>query len=370
MLQVKTATMADKARIRELWKLCFGDSEQFMDWFFSERYFPAYSSCLLEDGVIMSALQSYPLHVRMRGAVVMASMLAGVSTHPERNGRGYMKRIFLHYMQRVRNSGIPIAIHTPAHLPTFFSRGHYPATDTLYLTIENANCARKPGEIAAQSLYEDLAPLLLCYQKATAGYSGVVSRTMGDFMYKMRDYGADNGKCLVRRVNGNAPGYCVYYAMPDMLHAEECFALDTGTLSMLIDALRHKAGGRKLYMKLPPDARVELRGSTSETRPQGVMGIANVSTMLEKIIGNAEYVFEVTDASVPQNAGVWDGCGKASRREPHIRLEAGRLGQFLCGYRSIADLAAANEAQIKNEAMAEALDSAYPRQVCFITDEY
>lgn len=369
MLQVRAAVNEDKSRIRELWRLCFGDSERFMDWFFAERYFPEFSSVLLEDGVIMSALQSYPLHIRLRGQLLPASMLAGVSTHPERNGRGYMKQIFLHYMQRVRALGIPVAIHTPANLPVFFSRGHYPAADVLHAVFQQAQAEHMPPGITPHSLYENLAPLQACYQHATRRYSGCVSRTMGDFAFKCRDYAADGAKCFVRQID-DVHGYCVYYVMEDRVYAEECFALDDSTLNMLADALRYEAGGRKLDIKLPPDTALVREDAALTLRPQGVMGVADLSALLRTVVGNPAYVFEVTDTTVPENAGVWDGAGNASRRAPHIRLEAGRLGQFLGGYRTLGELAEAGEAEVLDADAVQALDCEYPKQVCFITDEY
>lgn len=370
MLEVRTAVLNDKEAYRELWRICFGDSEQFMDWFFSERFFPEFSSCLLEDGVIMSALQSYPLHVRIRNRILPASMLAGVSTHPERNGRGYMKQIFLHYMQRVRSFGIPIAIHTPAHIPTFFSRGHYPATNTLHLTLENAHADALPQGITRQDLYHELGALQVCYQKTTARYSGCVSRTAADFAYKMRDYASDGARCLVRRNGEDVLGYCVYYVTDERVHAEECFAADEETLTLLLHALCYEAAGRTLHVKLPPDAPARLNGATLEMRPQGVMGIADISAALKSILGDASFVFEVTDSTVPENAGIWDGAGEKTERAPQIRLEAGRLGQFLCGYRSIAELAQGQEAEILDPEAVKALDRAFPKETCFITDEY
>lgn len=369
MLQVRTAVQEDKARIRELWRICFGDSEAFMDWFFTERYFPEFSSVLLEDGIVMSALQSYPLHIRVRQHILPASMLAGVSTHPARNGRGYMKQIFLHYMQQVRTAGIPIAIHTPANLPVFFSRGHYPATDVLHAVFSEAREGAIPGEITRQSLTEGLAPLQACYQQATRRYSGCVSRTMGDFSFKCRDYAADGAKCLVRRQGDRVSGYCIYYITTEKVYAEECFALDADTLSMLTCALRHEADGRKLDIKLPPDTAF-IQDAALTPRPQGVMGIADVSALLRAVMGQPAYIFEVRDTTVPQNAGVWDGGGNASQKTPHIRLDAGRLGQFLGGYRAMAELVEAGEAEALDAAAVRALDDAFPKQTCFITDEY
>lgn len=370
MLEVRIARPEDKDGFRKLWKICFGDSDEFMDWFFSERFLPEFSVCLLEDREMMSALQSYPLHVRIRDRIIPSSMLTGVSTHPEREGRGYMKQIFLRYMQRVRELSIPIAFHTPAHIPTFHSRGHFPVSETLHLTLENAKAAFMPAELQQRDLYNDLAPLQACYQQATAHYSGCVSRTIADFAYKLRDYASDGAKCLARMQDGDALGYCIYNVKPGRVHVEECFAADGETLEMLLQALCYVSDGRKLHVKLPPDAKVTLPGADLTIKQQGVMGIADISAALRLVIGDASFVFEIIDNTVPENAGVWDGAGKTSSRPPQIRMEAGRLAQFLCGYRSIQELAQEQQADIYDEAAAEKLDTAFPKKICFVTDEY
>ncbi len=369
MPEVRIAKQQDMDGFRNLWRICFGDSEQFMDWFFSERYFPEFSVCLLEDDVIMSALQSYPLHVHIRDRILPASMLAGVSTHPDREGRGYMKQIFLRYMQRVRELSIPIVIHTPAHIPTFHSRGHLPVSETLHLELERTQ-ATMPVEISPHSLYNDLALLQVCYQQATSKYSGCVSRTIADFAYKFRDYGSDGAKCLVHMSADDALGYCVYYKTSELVHVEECFAKDDETLTLLLQALCYEADGRKLHVKLPPDEKPNLSGSKLSIRQQGVMGIADISQTLRLLVGDATYVFDIVDKTVPQNTGIWDGMGKPSDRKPHIRMEAGRLGQFLCGYRSLSTLAQEQQADILDEGAIRELDAAFPEKICFITDEY
>ena len=370
MPDVRIAQPQDRDRFRNLWRICFGDSEAFMDWFFSERYFPEFSVCLLEDDVIMSALQSYPLHVRIRDRILPASMLAGVSTHPEREGRGYMKQIFLRYMQRVRELSIPIVIHTPAHIPTFHSRGHLPVSETLHLNMEHAQSKTMPSEITPHSLNSDLAPLQVCYQQSTAEYSGCVSRTIADFAYKLRDYASDGAKCLARMNGDDALGYCVYYVTPERVHAEECFAKDDETLSLLLQALCHEADGRKLHVKLPPDVKPDIPGAELSIRQQGVMGIADVSQTLRLLIGDASFVFDIIDNTVPQNTGIWNGMGRPSDRKPHIRMDAGRLGQFLCGYRSLQTLIQEQQAIILDEGAVRELDAAFPEKICFITDEY
>lgn len=370
MYKVRTAAMADREQIRALWSLCFGDSEPFMDWFFTERYIPSLSSCLELDGQIVSALQSYPLHVRVRDSILPASMLAGVSTHPEHRGRGYMRRILLHYMQSVRAQGLPVAVYTPAHLSTFFSFGHYPATDTRHLELDEARAAALPAGVRSQSLYEGLAPLHLCCRQALGPYSGMVSRSLADFAYKFRDYASDGARCCALWEDDAVRGYCVYFLSPARLHAEEVAALDETAYRTLIDALRFFAEGRALHAKLPPTPALTYPAARQETRPQGVMGVADVSALLCAVLGDASLRLMVRDASVPQNAGVWNGAGAPDTRAPHITLEAGRLGQLLCGYASAEELEREGLMTVHDPGAARVLAERLPKRPCYIVDEY
>lgn len=370
MQQVRAATAADRAQIRALWSLCFGDSDAFMDWFFSERYFPSLASCLEEDGEIRSALQSYPIHVRIRDRIVKASMLAGVSTHPAYAGRGYMRRIILRYMQTVRDAGIPVAVYTPAHLPTFFSRGHFPATDTRHLEIAAARADSLPEGVLAQSMCEGLAPLHACYQQSLGAYSGAVSRSLADFLFKFRDYASDGAKCYALWEGDAVRGYCVCFSEPERLHAEEVAALDEAAYRTLLDALCFAADGRTLHAKLPPVPAIMYPAARQEVRPQGVMGVADIAALLSAVLGDASLRFAVTDASVPQNAGVWNGAGMPDDRPPHFTAEAGRLGQLLCGYASAEELMEREQLTMHDTGALRALRAQLPKLPCYIVDEY
>lgn len=370
MQQVRTATMADREAIRALWAVCFHDSEPFTDWFFAQRFRPGLTTCLTLDGAPVSALQSWPLHIRMRDRILAASMVAGVSTHPDFRGRGFMSQVFTHYMQRVYAQGFPVSINTPVTLSTYSRFGHYPATDTLHLQIEHARFAAMPDGVIPLALNGDLTPLHACYQSALAPYSGAVSRSFADFSFKFSDYASDGAQCLVLQEGDTARGYCVYQTAPDALSTDEFVARDADACRVLLDALRFVAQGRSLHAKLPPDSVDAYPGAQLTTAPQGVLGVANVSALLQGVLGDADFRFAVTDATVPQNEGVWNGAGQRENRAPHIALEAGRLGQLLCGYASLSQLEAENRLTVHDAGAARALDKRLPKLPCYIVDEY
>ena len=62
MTAVRVAKAEDKKAFYDLWKICFGDSDAFCDWFFRNRFAPDYSVVLETQGKIVICMQSFPLH--------------------------------------------------------------------------------------------------------------------------------------------------------------------------------------------------------------------------------------------------------------------------------------------------------------------
>ena len=352
---VRSAQMRDKQAFEELWDISFGDSMEFRTWFFENRFVPEYSACVEEDGTIVSAMQSLPLHINVRGHIVPAAMIAGVCTHPDYKGKGYMGHMFKFFMQQMRNAGITLTPHTPAHLPTFFSRGHLPVSDVKHLNIANAHGKKLP-------LFEGgLDELLPLYAAFSQKFSGMISRSMSDFKLKMADYFSDGGKCVYLKDRA----YAVIYETDDGVHAEEVVYLDGDALNQLIEGLFGYAHGKKLHMKLPASAPVD-----GEIQTRNVCGVANVSHLLHAALNTPDYSIEVFDDTLIQNCGIYDLSGNLTEKKQCMKLTAGHLAQWVFGYQSLEELKNKNVLEIYDEKAVKELDRLFPKQDCFIVDEY
>ncbi len=392
MAMVRTAMQEDRAAIQSLWSVCFQDSEEFTNWFFQQRYVPEYSACVEENGRLVSAMQSLPLFVRVRDRLLPSAIVAGVSTDPACRGKGYMGDMFRYYMNRMRQEGIVAVPHTPANLPTFFSKGHYPVTDTAHLTVAQGAKAlltdRKPNCCHAEDrsltdCFPDYGGMLSCYDKFARHYSGIAARSLADFRLKMADYDGEPGtRCLLlwdSQEKAKIQGYVIYQQTKDHLHAEEVITPVAALQDELLFSLLVSAGNKSCHVKLPPDRAVssELFRSGSdytwEIRPQGVMGAANIPAFLSLLSDGSkseDITLSVTDPIVPENNGNFTLSGAPSCQKPQVSLDAGRLVQLLCGYQSAAELAEEEKIIAADPAVLRELDQIYPKLSCFIIDEY
>lgn len=366
MASVRVATENDKAAFYRLWKICFGDSDAFCDWFFENRFSPEYSIVLETEGEIASCMQAFPYTLRIRGKDIPGAMLCGVSTHPNHRKKGFMGQIFSYEMNYLRSKSCIIAPHTPAVLPSYFSFGHLPVADATYL-----ECCCVPDFKTSVELISiektDWERLFLLYECFAQKYSGIICRTKEDFLRKAADYAADGGKCAAYIKNNEIKGYAFYYQTEESLLCVEAVA-EAGCYYSLMEGLLAMGKGLAFSAKLPPELYLSFPFGKVTRKQKGVMGLCNGSALLKALDLDIPYGLKVTDSVVPENNGIFDFKGNPYIKEPVFEISAGRLMQVLVGYHSLRELK--KDILIFDEKKFDAIDMLLPKQNCYIIDEY
>lgn len=364
MEKVRIAQQADKKAYRELWQICFGDSDDFCQWFFDHRFCPSYSVCLETEGFLPSAMQAFPYDVIIRGKRVEGAMLCGVCTHPRFRRRGYMGKIFSYNMKVLRQHRCAVAVHTPAVLNSYFSFGHEPVADACYLTAEKLPESEEKNMVFLEG--EERKNAFPCYSSFAKKYSGMILRSEVDFMRKMDDYGADGGRIAVDQKE-HPKAYVCFYLTEEELTCVEAVG-ETVALQQLLGDMLTLGGGRKCSIKLPPDTEVSLEVCRKEIRPKGVMGLADLTLLLEKLELKSEASFFVQDSVIEENNGCFDLSGRKSEKSPAFLIEAGKLLPVLVGYCSLEEQRP--WIKVKEEKGFREIAEALPKIPCYIIDEY
>lgn len=366
MASVRIAKAADKKDFYRLWKICFGDSNAFCDWFFENRFSPDYSVVLENEGEIVSCMQAFPYTIGIRGRAVAGAMLCGVSTHPAHRKKGYMGQIFTYEMNHLRQMGCLIAPHTPAVLPSYFSFGHFPVADASYL-----ECACVPAFAGHTELVsiekEDWGNLFPLYSDVAKKYSGMLLRTKEDFLRKAADYAADGGKCAAYIENEQIKGYAFYYKTEELFTCPEVVAADEN-YSALMEVLLKMAEGLSFSAKLPPDLQLSFPFAKMQKKQKGVMGLCNAPALLQALRLRVPYAFHLKDTVIAENNGIFDFQGNPSAQAPVFEISAGHLLQVLVGYRSLSEIR--KDLKVFDEEGFKKLDAFLPKQRCYIIDEY
>ncbi len=89
MVEVRLAQQGETVRQKEIWKLCFGDSDRYIDFYYANRYKETETVLLLADQEIVSMLTMLPIKIASSTQHIFNStMLYAIATHPKYQNRG------------------------------------------------------------------------------------------------------------------------------------------------------------------------------------------------------------------------------------------------------------------------------------------
>lgn len=94
----------------ELVRTCFGmgDEEERPTPYWADRADPDRHAVITVDGAVVSHAVGAPVEFTAGPATVPARGIAGVATHPDHRGNGYMTRLMEFWIDRAREDGIPL----------------------------------------------------------------------------------------------------------------------------------------------------------------------------------------------------------------------------------------------------------------------
>jgi predicted acetyltransferase len=399
----------DLAGLKELWHLCFNDTERFINWFFGNRFCPEYSVCAEIDGHLIGAMHSLPLSVRIRDRIVSAVMVSGVSTHPDFRSLGLMKNMFHYYLHEIRQYGFLIVTYKPESIKTYASLSHFPITRTLKYEASDSQIASMAlnttcpsflkGYESGQSAFslhslaaDDPLSFQDCYSlysDLSQNYSGFIQRTPDNFLLKISDYHASFAQVLRLYRKNKLHSYCYFFSTSDEVLGEELIAESEESMFLMMGKLHQIAAGRKISLKIQPDFNSLLRIRSSgeyqvALNPQNVAGVTDMPQLIRSLdisqFHNAkdlrEMIFLIHDPVFIEHNGLFNLLGERIENrtdlQPIATLQIGSFLQFLFGYQSLTQLC--NKSDLNNRSLSEKkirkADRILPEQLCFAVEEY
>lgn len=100
--------------IRQMWKTCFGDTEEYMDIYFSRQYKDENTLIYFQEKKAVASLQMIPYTITFYGKIVPFYYLAGLCTLPKYRRKGYMSQLIDKAFKVMSERAIPLTILVPA----------------------------------------------------------------------------------------------------------------------------------------------------------------------------------------------------------------------------------------------------------------
>ncbi|NDW12539.1 GNAT family N-acetyltransferase [Bacteroides sp. 214] len=103
-----------KEQVKQLWKLCFDDSDEFVELYFSLRYADDINVVAYSDETVIAALQMIPYPMTFCRQTINTSYISGACTHPSFRGTGVMRNVLTDSFYKMRSSAVSFSTLIPA----------------------------------------------------------------------------------------------------------------------------------------------------------------------------------------------------------------------------------------------------------------
>jgi len=100
--------------VRQMWKTCFGDTDEYIDLLFTKKYKEENTLIYFEGETATASLQMLPYNINFYGESVPFYYLAGLCTLPEYRRKGHMEQLIARSYEVMKERNIPLAILVPA----------------------------------------------------------------------------------------------------------------------------------------------------------------------------------------------------------------------------------------------------------------
>ena len=202
-----------KPKLMEMWKLCFGDSDEFIRLYYDKVYQDNNTLVSLSDkGFPVASLQILPYQIKIGEKICNAGYISGAMTHPEHRKKGYMQQLLHAAFEIMTKQGYAFTFLIPQEEWLFDFYAKYGYEKAFPMTIETVNLtsidkeSKDTKDIEVYSGFESL-PLEEIYHL----YSGfllqkknIVLKTKEQFRLILEDLFIDEGHIFYLKENGIA----------------------------------------------------------------------------------------------------------------------------------------------------------------------
>lgn len=218
MIEIRLAKKDDIILQKELWKICFGDDESYIDFYFENKYKDTQAVVLFygEEMAAMATMIPTKMILSDKKEYDLA-MLYAIATHPKYQGKGFSTKIidFANNYLKDNNKFMSILVPAEESLFGFYRRRGY--KDGFYIREMNFtlreieqiatkitdNCIIKSATSSEYNISRENmlnGTLHIAYSDTDIEYQKSLSRQTGADIYLL-DIGGTIGCSIIERIN-------------------------------------------------------------------------------------------------------------------------------------------------------------------------
>jgi GNAT superfamily N-acetyltransferase len=272
MYEIRKAQKGEITSQKEIWQLCFGDRERYIDFYYANRYQEEETLLLLHDGNIASMLTLIPVQTVIPDNTSFESvMLYAYATHPKYQKRGFATRIMEFTNQYLAEGQKDFSILVPQAKDLFDfyrDRGYRECFSVKEAELTAEDIDRYDLGITRSCTITSASPetynqrrrdrlrgrFHIAYHDADILYQKKLSQLSGADIYHV-DFEGIQGCAVVERMN------------PDKILVKEILLPDEYIFSFM-KQLRKELAAKQYYLRMPVLGNEKINGTI---RPFGMI---------------------------------------------------------------------------------------------------
>lgn len=288
---------------KKLYKLCFDDSDEFLDFYFQKRYSEKNNITILQNNVTVAALQAIPYTINVFDKIIDISYLSAICTHPDFRKQGLMKKLLAKTYRQLFADGIYATFLIPAELWLFdvYKKNDYETIFFRSKTQINTSEFNIKNDCKIYEFAEaNKNDAFTYFNKKMSGRDCCVQHSFDDFEIVCQDIYNSNGIILIAECENKIAGISFATRINNDISVIEHFADTTEITNTLLKTIAQKTKNDNLLVfDLPQKHNIE---------PFGMMRIINAEKMLTLYAAahpkQTATIF-VKDNIIPENTGFY-----------------------------------------------------------------
>lgn len=353
-----TANEQQLQQVRNLWKDCFHDTKEYMDFYFSWKTKDNEILGLYDDDKLISMLHLNPYEIMMNQKKRQSYYIVGVATDSNYRKRGLMRRLLTEALNQMYEEKVPFTYLMPAkeaiYLP--FDFRIVTMQKRLSIPVAKIQSMQRKNDLQAASLLTDHQTTGLEYaviQSEDTISIQSIRDFANQFLYETEDVytirsvsyyqrmiaelKVSGGDLLAIKKDGKVTGYLAFVLEMGKAEVLELLSepeYENSFLDLLAEEVRKRAGDEETEVAEP------------STAPPMMARIVCLTEFLQQLRASEEIelVIKVSDSLISENCGSFlMECGRNSckvtklsdsaseAKSPEISGDIAKLTQFFFG---------------------------------------
>lgn len=329
--------MKTREQVKSLWRLCFNDTEAFIEMYFRLRYNKDVNIAIQSGEEVIAALQMLPYPMTFCGEQVPVSYVSGACTHPDFRSRGVMRELLSQAFATMYRNDVLFSALIPAEpwLFDYYARSGYASVfrrreqpfPVYTLTSKSVT------DISVEQTTDYQEEVYLYLADRLAQRPCCLQHTVTDFKVILEDLAMTGDALFVARRNKRVVGVAVAYRYGTHTVVNELLADDDSVKKELLHQVRMADESETLTLFLPAEA-------AGEGKLLGMARIINARRVLQLYAAahpEETWNIELTDEQLSVNNGYYyiykGSCHTNDKRLPgaHISLTIAELSEKILG---------------------------------------